>query len=393
MTFLKKYGLSSLSFNFLLTVICIQWNILTSGTHGFWHCVYHDTWKRVPIVMDLLIESDFAAACCLISMGAVLGKTNAVQLVVMAVFELVFFNANLALCFSWLKVADQGGSIVVHVFGAFFGLAVSYIVSPKAAVDHEDNSSSRTSDTFAMIGTLFLWMFWPSFNGALATGQMQNLVVVNTTLALCGSAVATFMMSYKLRGVRKFDMVDVQNATLAGGVAVGAISNMVIGPAGAVGIGFVAGSLCVVGYVKIAPLLESKLGVQDTCGVQNLHGYSGLLGAIASIITLAVATEENYGKSYGFFFTENRGPGKAAAYQAASLGLTLLIAIVSGLITGVIVKKFATEKVNSRLFEDDVNFTIEEEEAADDYKKPAADGYKKPITINEVDYNLGGNKY
>ena len=119
MTFLKKYGLSSLSFNFLLTVICIQWNILTSGTHGFWYCVYHDTWKRVPIVMDLLIESDFAAACCLISMGAVLGKTNAVQLVVMAVFELVFFNANLALCFSWLKVADQGGSIVVHVFGAF----------------------------------------------------------------------------------------------------------------------------------------------------------------------------------------------------------------------------------------------------------------------------------
>ena len=98
-------------------------------------------------------------------------------------------------------------------------------------------------------------------------------------------------------------------------------------------------------------------------------------------------------RSYGFFFTENRGPGKAAAYQAASLGLTLLIAIVSGLITGVIVKKFATEKVNSRLFEDDVNFTIEEEEAAADYKKPAADGYKKPITINEVDYNLGGNKY
>ena len=38
----------------------------------------------------------------------------------------------------------------------------------------------------------------------------------------------------------KFDVVDFQNATLSGGVAVGAISDLMIQPGGA----FIAGTLC-----------------------------------------------------------------------------------------------------------------------------------------------------
>jgi hypothetical protein len=43
-----------------------------------------------------------------------------------------------------------------------------------------------------------------------------------------GSCVATFLCSKRLRG--HFSMVDVQNATLAGGVAVGSTCNMMIHP-------------------------------------------------------------------------------------------------------------------------------------------------------------------
>lgn len=49
------------------------------------------------------------------------------------------------------------------------------------------------------------------------------------TPRLTGSCVATFAFSKMLRG--HFDMVDIQNATLAGGVAVGATCNMMLHPA------------------------------------------------------------------------------------------------------------------------------------------------------------------
>jgi len=43
-------------------------------------------------------------------------------------------------------------------------------------------------------------------------------------------------------------MVHVQNATLAGGVAVGAVADLMLSPAGALAVGAVAGILSVVGY-------------------------------------------------------------------------------------------------------------------------------------------------
>lgn len=44
------------------------------------------------------------------------------------------------------------------------------------------------------------------------------------------------------------------------------------------------------------PILESKLKIQDTCGVHNLHGMPGVLGAIVGAVTAALATADVYGK-------------------------------------------------------------------------------------------------
>jgi len=107
-------------------------------------------------------------------------------------------------------------------------------------------------------------------------------VIINTVFALTSSALASFALSSALRG--KFCMEDIQNATLAGGVAVGSSSDLVIGPAGALTIGLIAGSISVLGYVYIKPWLWKKMGLYDTCGVNNLHGMPGLLGGISGDI-------------------------------------------------------------------------------------------------------------
>merc|ERR1719502_2413196 len=105
-----------------------------------------------------------------------------------------------------------------------------------------------------MIGTLFLFVFWPSFVGGLATGNSRNRAILNTMLSLAGSTLSSFMCSQLFRD-GKFNMVDIQNATLSGGVSIGAIGNMVIYPGGAFLTGICTGILSTAGYVWIQPFL------------------------------------------------------------------------------------------------------------------------------------------
>lgn len=45
----------------------------------------------------------------------------------------------------------------------------------------------------------------------------------------------------------------------------------------------------------LQPILESRFKLQDTCGVHNLHGMPGVLGAILGVVVAALATHEAYG--------------------------------------------------------------------------------------------------
>lgn len=88
------------------------------------------------------------------------------------------------------KISDAGGSIIVHAFGAYFGLAVSFMMRPKRQQNDNgiNEGSVYTSDIFAMIGTLFLWIFWPSFNSALLNDiTQQHRAILNTYLSLAAA--------------------------------------------------------------------------------------------------------------------------------------------------------------------------------------------------------------
>ena len=154
MTFLKRYGYSSISYNFIIAAFVLEWAVLVRGfIHG------------MSLNVQSILVSDFCAAAVLISFGAVLGKTSLIQLIVMSFVEVAVQILNETFCVEYLKVSDVGGSIFVHVFGAFFGLAVAKVINTKKVEDpnHKEGSNYH-SDLFSMIGTIFLWIYWVKFN-------------------------------------------------------------------------------------------------------------------------------------------------------------------------------------------------------------------------------------
>lgn len=64
----------------------------------------------------------------------------------------------------------------------------------------KQEGASYNSDTFAMIGTLFLWIFWPSFNSALLDGIEQERAIINTylSLAACTGNYYYYLFSNKI---------------------------------------------------------------------------------------------------------------------------------------------------------------------------------------------------
>merc|ERR1719167_1634421 len=101
----------------------------------------------------------------------------------MTLIEIVLFNVNEVIGRAYIGAVDAGDTIFVHMFGAYFGLAVSWMLYNHKIEESEKAGAHYTSDLFSMIGTIFLWMFWPSFNGgAAAEGDAQMRAVLNTYL-------------------------------------------------------------------------------------------------------------------------------------------------------------------------------------------------------------------
>jgi len=338
MTFLQRYGFSSVGFNFLIAAFALQWATLMQG---FFHGMHGG---KIHVGVESMINADFCTGSVLISFGAVLGKTSPVQLLVMAMFEVVLFAVNEFILLGPLGAKDAGGSMTIHTFGAYFGLTVARVLyRPTLEKSKDKNCSVYHSDLFAMIGTIYLWMFWPSFNSAItAHGDDQHRTAMNTYYSLAACTLATYGWSSLVAHDGKLDMVHIQNAALAGGVAVGTAGEMMLTPFGSMIVGFLAGTISVLGYKYLSPVMESKLNIQDTCGVHNLHGMPGVLGAIVGAITAALATKDVYGEGLEDVFplvhSGEIDASKQGVMQAISLAVTLGIALGGGLVVGFILK-------------------------------------------------------
>ncbi|MEI6124088.1 MAG: ammonium transporter [Bacteroidota bacterium] len=307
MVFVRKYGRSALTATFLLvsTALPLYFLIRSTGWVG-----------EGSGEIKKLILAEFGAASLLIAAGAVLGRLKMPQYILLGLLfipayafnEWVVLGGGLGLI-APESVVDVGGSIVIHAFGAIFGLGVALTMTTKQEME-KTIESDATSDRYSMLGSMALWIFWPSFCAALVTPAEVPHTVVNVIFALCGSTLATYIFSISLR--KKVSIADIANAALAGGVAIGSACVAATHTEAAI-IGIMAGSISTMGFALIQSRQQKWMKIIDTCGVSNLHGIPGLMGGLA---VLPIIKGLNIGN------------------QLLGILITIVVALATGFIVG-----------------------------------------------------------
>jgi ammonium transporter Rh len=351
MTFIRSYAWSAISYTFLINAFITQYYILLSN---FWVKVFHGGWSgsSVTITMDIvtLITCSYAVASVLITFGGVIGRVGPKDLLIIGTIHIIGYTLNEQIVFSEIGMIDAGGSSVIHTYGAYYGLTVCLILSRKTK-PITNVKISYISNIFAFIGTLFLWLYWPSFNYALVAQNdfEQNLIVVNTVLSLTGSCIGTFVASALGFG-RGLEMENILNATLAGGVVIGAPASIIYRPGLAIFIGFTTGIISAQAFHNLTPKLLDCIGLYDTCGIHNLHGIPGLLGGIWSAVIIAfydTGYDLNIASMYSnghFGFPATNSFHKQGGLQIAGTFCSLGMGIAFGILGGLISRCFYEEK-------------------------------------------------
>ena len=201
----------------------------------------------------------------------------------------------------------------------------------------------------------------------LAQKSAQFLAIVNTLLSLLGAVLSVFATSALVGG--RFNMVHIQNSTLAGGVAMGAACTLRLTPGGALAVGLGAGAISTLGFQYLMPFLDRTIGLGDTCGeavisfvcahnstplsrpaitdccalplpastlsphpgVHNLHGIPAIVGTLVAGLA-ALGQHPDY--------LEHDTGRQQLGYQVLAGVVTMGIAIAGGLLGGFVVSWF-----------------------------------------------------
>jgi ammonium transporter Rh len=327
MVFVKKYGYTSITATYLVVALSLPLYMLIRPY--LWGVSADLTITNI----SMLLFAEFAAASLLIAIGGPLGRINTSQYLLIGLLFTPLYAVNEWILFSGSVIPigaflDTAGSVMIHSFGAYFAFGMITMLTTKKE-STMSVETSKTSNEFAMLGSAALWIFWPSFCSAIVAVNQIPLVAINTVLALCGSTLSTYVFSILIRG--KIEIADIANASLAGGVAIGA-TVADITPGWSMLIGLIAGMLSVVGYTIIQPKLQKVTGGVDTCGVHNLHGMPGVFGGLAAIGVVAFPL-----------------------WQMAGIVITIIFAGIMGLIVGFIASKLGQKELP---YDDEEEFTF-----------------------------------
>jgi len=209
-----------------------------------------------------------------------------------------------------LGVMDFAGGIVVHVNAGMAALVCALVVGRRRGFPHVPMPPH--SLPLAATGAGMLWIGWFGFNGgsALAAGGGAAMAVLTTHLGASAGALAWMLVEWRKYG--KPSLLGVITGMVAGLGTITPASGFV-GPAGALAIGFVAGTVC----FFATQILKRVLHLDDSLDVSPVHGVGGVVGSLLTGVFAAVSLG-------GTGFTVQTSMGAQLGVQALGIGATML---------------------------------------------------------------------
>ena len=125
----------------------------------------------------------------------------------------------------------------VFLYGGVSAITISFLLFHKSEekrkiLESPHKSTNYTSTILSFIGTIFIWILFPSFNTSLIVKKNNETVfvqryrgIVNTYLSMCGSVIGCFSFS-PIFNDGKMKIEQILNASYAGGVIIGGCCNV-----------------------------------------------------------------------------------------------------------------------------------------------------------------------
>ena len=172
-----------------------------------------------------------------------------------------------------LGVLDFAGGIVVHITAGTAALVAAVVLGPRHGFP--GRIASPHNIAFTVAGASMLWVGWLGFNGgsAIAADGNAALAVAVTQIAAAAGALTWMVVEWLRDG--KPTALGIATGMVAGLATVTPAAGFV-GPAGALVLGMLAGSGCLVA----ARVLRQKLRIDDSLDVVAVHLVGGILGTV-----------------------------------------------------------------------------------------------------------------
>jgi ammonium transporter, Amt family len=207
-----------------------------------------------------------------------------------------------------LGTLDFAGGIVVHTTAGVAALVIAKMLGARKGFNK--TLLPPHSPALTMAGAGLLWVGWYGFNGgsALAASDDAATAILNTHFAACAAALAWIAIE-RVR-IGKATGVGIVTGAVAGLATVTPAAGY-IGPAGAIILGLLGGTVC----LFAVNLVKQALKIDDSLDVFAVHGVGGMLGSLLFPLFVLPALG---GPGY------ESGTGLAASLVAQATGVTVV---------------------------------------------------------------------